>query len=162
MYTVRRWSVRQARLLESFYGVVERFLVAFHPLWRTLGYARLERPFAFIERHLKGFFFDCRMCGECVLSSTGMACPMNCPKQLRNGPCGGVRENGNCEVDSNMRCVWVEAIEGASRMRHGLEKIRVVQAPVNSQLQGRSSALRVARVNFETSAKLRSDVSTVS
>jgi hypothetical protein len=151
MYAVRRWSVRQAGLLENCYRVVERFLVTCHPLWRTMGYARLERPFAFIERHLKGFFFDCRMCGECVLSSTGMACPMNCPKQLRNGPCGGVRENGNCEVDPDMRCVWVEAIEGASRMRRGMERIRVVQAPVDSQLRGRSSALRVARMQSEVS-----------
>nr|WP_245947992.1 methylenetetrahydrofolate reductase C-terminal domain-containing protein [Halomonas montanilacus] len=29
------------------------------------------------------------MCGQCILSSTGMSCPMNCPKSLRNGPCGG-------------------------------------------------------------------------
>lgn len=162
MYAVRRWSVRQSHLLESFYGVVERILVVCHPLWRTLGYARLERPFAFVERHLKGFFFDCRMCGECVLSSTGMACPMNCPKQLRNGPCGGVRENGNCEVDPDMRCVWVEAIEGASRMRCGMERIRVVQAPVNSQLQGRSSALRVARTQSEMRGQSRVNVPTVS
>ena len=162
MYAMRRWSVREARLLESFYGVVERILVTCNPLLRTLGYARLERPFAFVERHLKGFLFDCRMCGECVLSSTGMACPMNCPKQLRNGPCGGVRENGNCEVDPDMGCVWVEAIEGASRMRHGMEKIRVVQAPVDSQLRGRSSALRVARLLSEKRAQSRDNVTTVS
>ena len=26
------------------------------------------------------------MCGQCVLHSTGMTCPMTCPKTLRNGP----------------------------------------------------------------------------
>ena len=57
-----------------------------------IGYQRLERPVAVVERAVKGLLFDCRMCGRCVLSSTGMSCPMNCPKQLRNGPCGGVRE----------------------------------------------------------------------
>ena len=57
------------------------------------------------ERLIKGFLFDCRMCGQCVLSSTGMSCPMNCPKNLRNGPCGGVRDGGFCEVKPQMRCV---------------------------------------------------------
>ncbi len=145
MYAVRRWSVRRARLFERWYDIVEPALIACHPLWRMLGYARLERPFAFAERWVKGFLFDCQMCGDCVLSSTGMACPMNCPKQLRNGPCGGVRDDGNCEVLPGMRCVWVEAAEGAARMRDGLQKIRVVQAPVDSRLRGRSAWLRVAR-----------------
>ena len=63
--------------------------------------------------------FDCRMCGQCMLSSTGMSCPMNCPKQLRNGPCGGVRANGNCEVEPDMPCVWVKAWEGSQNMVHG-------------------------------------------
>ena len=40
------------------------------------------------------------MCGQCVLHSTGMTCPMTCPKTLRNGPCGGVREDGDCEVEA--------------------------------------------------------------
>lgn len=160
MYVVRKWSIRHAGLLERFYDYVEPVLVACHPLWRGLGYARLERPVAFVERYVKGFFFDCRMCGQCVLNSTGMACPMNCPKQLRNGPCGGVRENGNCEVDPGMRCVWVEAAEGAARMRDGLENIRLVQAPVDSQLQGHSSWLRVARMEGE--ARQRASTSTVS
>ncbi|MEZ5721821.1 MAG: methylenetetrahydrofolate reductase C-terminal domain-containing protein [Paracoccaceae bacterium] len=72
------------------------------PMFTRIGYNRLERPFAFVERHLKGFFFDCKMCGQCVLSSTNV-CPMNCPKQLRNGPCGGVRPGGFCEVKPERR-----------------------------------------------------------
>ncbi len=62
-----------------------------------------------IEHAVKGPVWDCRMCGQCVLHSTGMTCPMTCPKTLRNGPCGGVRENGHCEVVPEMRCVWVKA-----------------------------------------------------
>ncbi len=40
-----------------------------------------------IEHAVKGPVFGCRMCGQCVLHSTGLTCPMNCPKTLRNGPC---------------------------------------------------------------------------
>jgi methylenetetrahydrofolate reductase (NADPH) len=70
---------------------------------------------------------------------------MNCPKSLRNGPCSGVRPDGHCEVEPEMMCVWVDALEGARRMRHGLEKIAVVQPPVDQSLRGSSSWLRVAR-----------------
>ena len=113
MYAVRRWSVRHARGLEIFYDAFEWVVVALHPLWKRIGYERLEAPFAFLERVVKGFLFDCQMCGQCALSSTGMSCSMNCPKNLRNGPCGGVREGGFCEVKPEMRCVWVEAFEGS-------------------------------------------------
>ncbi|MGA1216231.1 MAG: methylenetetrahydrofolate reductase C-terminal domain-containing protein, partial [Candidatus Nanopelagicales bacterium] len=41
-----------------------------------------------IEHAVKKPVWDCRMCGQCVLHSTGMTCPMTCPKTLRNGPCG--------------------------------------------------------------------------
>jgi hypothetical protein len=141
----RHWSVRHSRGLETLYQAFERTLVAFDPVWRALGYARLEQPAAAVERAVKGFLFDCRMCGQCVLSSTGMSCPMNCPKTLRNGPCGGVRPGGFCEVKPSMRCVWVEGWEGASRMKLGFERIRVVQPPVDRSLEGSSSWLRVAR-----------------
>ena len=145
MYALRRWSVRHAGGLNRFYNGVERLLVACAPLFRRLGYQRLERPVALLERAVKGLLFDCTMCGQCVLSSTGMSCPMNCPKNLRNGPCGGVRANGHCEVRPEMRCVWVAAFEGAGRIRGGLDKIRVVQAPVDRRLEGRSSWLKVVR-----------------
>jgi len=95
MYAVRRWSVRHARGLEIFYAGFERVMVALHPLWKAIGYERLEKPVAAVEQVVKGFLFDCQMCGQCALSSTGMSCSMNCPKTIRNGPCGGVRANGH-------------------------------------------------------------------
>jgi hypothetical protein len=145
MYSVRRWSVRHARGLNAFYRGFEALLVACDPLWRLIGYQRLERPVAAVERVVKGVLFDCQMCGQCVLSSTGMSCPMNCPKQLRNGPCGGVRENGHCEVRPEMRCVWVEAVAGAERIPGGTESIAAAQHAVDRRLQGRSSWLRVVQ-----------------
>ena len=152
MYAVRRWSVRHARGMEILYGGVEWLLVALHPLWRRIGYERLDKPVAALEKLSKGFLFDCQMCGQCALSSTGMSCPMNCPKSLRNGPCGGVRANGHCEVKPEMRCVWVEAFEGSQRMVAGKAAIRVVQIAVDRRLQGRSSWLKVAREKGEAKA----------
>jgi hypothetical protein len=145
MYSVRRWSVRHAGALEQFYKAFERVVVALDPVWRKVGYERLEKPVAALEKVIKGFLFDCQMCGQCALSSTGMSCSMNCPKNLRNGPCGGVRANGNCEVKPEMRCVWVEAFEGSQRMQEGRAAIRVVQIAVDRRLEGRSSWLKVAR-----------------
>jgi hypothetical protein len=145
MYTVRLWSVRHSRGLGSFYKGFERVLNALHPLFQRIGYQRLERPVAVVERQVKGLLFDCKMCGCCVLSSTGMSCPMNCPKQLRNGPCGGVRANGNCEVKPDMRCVWVEAWRGAERIPGGLDAIQQLQPPVDRRLEGTSAWLRVVR-----------------
>jgi hypothetical protein len=149
MYAIRRWSVRHAGGLNRFYNGLERVLVALAPAFRLIGYQRLERPFAWFERQVKGLLFDCKMCGQCVLSSTGMSCSMNCPKNIRNGPCGGVRENGHCEVKPEMRCVWVEGWAGAGRIKGGLDKIRVVQLPVDRRLEGRSSWLKVVREQTE-------------
>lgn len=142
---MRLWSVRHARGLQTVYRLLEKVLTTLHPLWRRVGYARLEKPVATLERAVKGMLFDCQMCGQCILGDTGMSCPMNCPKNLRNGPCGGVRVDGHCEVKPAMRCVWVEAIAGSERMRDGGAGIRVIQVPVDWRLQGRSSWLSVAR-----------------
>jgi len=54
----------------------------------------------------------CSMCGQCVLATTGGICPVTrCPKGLLNGPCGGVDNNGMCEVDRTRKCAWVEIYE---------------------------------------------------
>ena len=73
MHSLRKWSVRHSRGLEWFYRGFEKGIVALHPLWRAMGYGRIEKPVAFIEKQVKGLLFDCRMCGGCILSSTGMA-----------------------------------------------------------------------------------------
>jgi hypothetical protein len=144
MYAVRLWSVRHARFLEGVYSVFETTLVRLHPLLKRIGYDRLEKPMEAVERNVKGFLFDCQMCGRCALSSTGMSCPMNCPKNLRNGPCGGVRGNGHCEVKPEMKCVWVQAWEGSRRMTGG-DKILDRQKPVDHSLKGSSAWLRQTR-----------------
>ena len=41
------------------------------PLAGLIGYNRLQKPVAVVERHVKGALFDCRMCGQCALSHTG-------------------------------------------------------------------------------------------
>lgn len=145
MYAVRKWSVRHASLMELIYAGFMRSLVFAAPLLRIIGYERLETPVAAVERRVKGFLFDCQMCGQCVLSKTGISCPMNCPKSLRNGPCGGVRPNGMCEVHADMRCVWVEAFAGSQTMRHGSAISNYDMRPVDNLLRGKSSWLREVR-----------------
>lgn len=142
MYAMRLRATRHARLLQLTYDVLEPVFRRIEPLWRRIGYDRLEGPLAGLERWFKGPLFDCRMCGRCILSSTGMTCPMNCPKSIRNGPCGGVRPDGNCEIDTSMRCVWVEAWSGGRRMRDGVGEMRLVQEPSDHSLSGTSAWLR--------------------
>ena len=91
-----------------------------------------------LEHALKGRVFGCTMCGQCVLHATGMTCPMNCPKQLRNGPCGGVRPDGGCEVYPGMRCVWLKAYE-RSRKLPFKARFADVHPPVDNRLWGTSS-----------------------
>ena len=143
-FRLRLWSIGHAGALERFYDAFEAALIASAPILKRIGYDRIERPVAFVERHIKGALFDCRMCGDCVLSSTGMSCPMNCPKALRNGPCGGVRADGGCEVYPDMPCVWVKAFEGSLRMRQGAQ-IATPLAPVDHSLKGSSAWLRLVR-----------------
>lgn len=96
------------------------------------------RAFAATEKTIKSELFGCRMCGQCTLPVTGYACPMTCPKQLRNGPCGGVSATGQCEVHPEMHCVWVLAFERAAQAGHGAD-LDLLQRPVDHRETGRSS-----------------------
>ena len=51
MYAVRLWSVRHARGLNAFYRGFEAALKRMHGVFRALGYERIERPVAAVERH---------------------------------------------------------------------------------------------------------------
>lgn len=144
MYALRRFANRHARAFAWIYARLETVFVALDPLVARIGHDRVERVVIPVERLTKGLLFDCRMCGQCVLSSTGMICPMTCPKALRNGPCGGVRPGGGCEVEPDRPCVWIMASDGAARMRS--DAIRTPLPPVDHALQGRSAWMRAVRL----------------
>jgi 5,10-methylenetetrahydrofolate reductase len=143
MEALRHWSVRHAPALKRVYDACTRFAPYFHPILDWLGPARAERLIAPIEHATKGLFFDCKMCGQCVLSSTGMACPTNCAKQMRNGPCGGVGVDSSCEVVPTMRCVWVEATAGRKAIAGGVIPSGAVLPPIDHRHEHRSSWIQV-------------------
>ena len=146
MYRARLFASRHARAYEVIYNATSPVILSTLRVINKITKGKLDRPITWSEKIIKGFLFDCQMCGNCVLSSTGMACPMNCPKTLRNGPCGGVRENGNCEVKPEMKCVWVEAWSGSAKMKNNLE-IQEIQFAVNHSHQGSSAWIRLAKEN---------------
>ncbi len=145
MYRMRRWSVQHARGMKKTYALVERVLRRLQPMLRRIGYKRLEVPMLGIEKLTKGFFLDSQSCGQCIVGDTGLSCPMNCPKRLRNGPCGGVRFDGGCEVFPDMQCVWVAAWEGNKILNEDPHRIQNLQPPVDNRLVGHSAWLRELR-----------------
>ena len=127
------------RILEILYIISKKILNFFSPLLKK----RLltEKIFVATEKVSKGLLFNCQMCGQCILHSTGMICPMNCPKNLRNGPCGGVRNNGNCEIKPEMRCVWLKAWNESQKMKVFSKDILRIQKPLDRRLQNTSAWL---------------------
>ena len=132
-----QWLQKHPHFLEIVYDLTNLSLRPFKR-WLKPG-SRMEKLFTAIEKAGKGAVFNCKMCGQCVLHSTGMTCPMNCPKHLRNGPCGGVRLNGNCEVKPEMACVWTVAYERSLEMPKYGHEFATLQPPMNNQLKGSSS-----------------------
>jgi methylenetetrahydrofolate reductase (NADPH) len=55
------------------------------------------------------------MCGNCLLQETAFICPMECPKGVRNGPCGGSTEE-HCYVDETRPCIWYKIYDRAFKM----------------------------------------------
>lgn len=99
-----------------------------------------ERVVLAVETPLKRLAFDCRSCGNCVVSDTGLVCPMTCAKTLRNGPCGGVRADGTCEVQPGVRCTWVEAWRGRRKLGQGHKAL----PPADHRLARRSTWIQSA------------------
>jgi methylenetetrahydrofolate reductase (NADPH) len=141
MQALRQWSVRHASALTWVYDACARVAPHLSRPLRWAGLQRVERVLLPFERASKQLLFDCKMCGQCVLHSTGMACPTNCAKQMRNGPCGGVRADGTCEVNPAMRCVWIEAIDGGKRINP--PQTKTFLEPIDHRLWNRSAWLRV-------------------
>lgn len=74
-------------------------------------YRLLDILFSKFEHIIKALLFNCRQCGDCVLSEMAFVCPeSNCPKGMRNGSCGG-NDLRYCEVYPDKICAWVRVYE---------------------------------------------------
>jgi hypothetical protein len=93
-----------------------------------------------IENAVKKPVLGCKSCGQCVLSHNAFTCCMRCPKQLRNGPCGGTRADGTCEVDPDRPCIW-HLIYTRSVKLGRQKKLLKYHAPVDRRLEGTSALL---------------------
>ncbi|HJW91655.1 MAG TPA: methylenetetrahydrofolate reductase C-terminal domain-containing protein [Anaerolineales bacterium] len=146
-----RWLQDSPHWLEFAYRTIYALIRPFRPWLRPASWA--EKSFIRLERLGKGALFDCRMCGQCVLHSTGMTCPMTCPKNMRNGPCGGVHLNGNCEVLPDQLCIWVLAWERSKRMPVYGQDILHIQPPLNNQLRDTSAWINDLHLNQQLASK---------
>ena len=104
--------------------------------------SRLEGAFTRLEDIAKDLTNECRHCGDCAMAELAYLCPMSqCPKNQRNGPCGGSYE-GWCErFPGKKQCVWVRAY---SRLKsEGAEDTLATTyvPPANHALSGTSSWL---------------------
>jgi ferredoxin len=97
-------------------AVAERYSeIQVYPGVNTTALAIREEPGLWLAR--------CQACGDCVLGETFGLCPVaRCAKSLQNGPCGGTRKDGKCEVDENLECVWYQIVKRAEA-RGQLEKL---------------------------------------
>lgn len=138
------WLKERPHLLERLYEVTVKLFGALYPAAKRVSPRLIERVMIPVEEISKGYLFNCQMCGQCILHSTGMTCPMTCPKNLRNGPCGGVRADGHCEVLPELPCIWVQAWERSNRMGKYGHEIMLIQPPVDRQLQHSSSWINLA------------------
>ena len=89
------------------------------------------------EFAVKQSLFGCHACGNCVLGLMEYTCPMTCPKNMRNGPCGGTHQ-GQCEVYPDKPCIWVQVYERAEAGRR-VDELKTFIPARHRELEGTSS-----------------------
>jgi methylenetetrahydrofolate reductase (NADPH) len=99
---------------------------------------RLSHWFERFEFYSKKEIFGCQNCGNCVLGHMEYVCPQTCPKQMRNGPCGGTF-HGACEV-IDQECIWVKVMERAEAS-NTIDQLKVYIPPPDRTLTGTASWL---------------------
>ena len=123
----------------------------------TVRERKLSHVLLILEDIIKVPLFRCQRCGECVLSSTAFICSQNCPKRLRNGPCGGTGEGGSCEVFPDRKCVWYR-IYLRSRLLHRVSLLYKMNSIHNWNLEKTSAWLNLFRGRIQGSVLfLRND-----
>jgi methylenetetrahydrofolate reductase (NADPH) len=99
----------------------------------------LARGLERLELRVKAPLFGCQSCGNCVLGDLEYVCPQTCPKQMRNGPCGGTHL-GRCEVVPEQPCIWT-GVYARARRAGRVDELLTYVPPPDRALQGTSSWL---------------------
>jgi ferredoxin len=87
----------------------------------------------------------CGACGDCLLASTGGICPIvRCAKGLLNGPCGGTRRGGKCEIDPEKDCAWVLIYQRLEKQGR-LDLMRKYYEPKNFRAVKRPGTLQAMK-----------------
>lgn len=100
----------------------------------------IERCYHGLEHLAKVMIYDCKDCGDCALMDIAYVCPMSqCPKNQRNGACGG-SFNGWCEVyPEKKKCIYVRAYSRLKNFGQESELDSYHIAPCNWDLYQTSS-----------------------
>lgn len=102
-------------------------------------WSRLLAPSALYRKATLG----CVGCGDCVQDHLNYAgCSMyHCYKELRNGPCGGSRVDGNCEAHAESPCIWNLVYQSTLALGDNPEKFARVLIPPRDWRLDRTNAL---------------------
>ncbi len=112
---------------------------------RLIGEARSERLMRPVERAAKQLFFDCQMCGQCVLSESGMACPT----QLRENHAQRALRRGECQ--RRLRSQAVDALRlgrghgGAEAHSRAAARAAKALRPIDQRLKDSSTWIRIIK-----------------
>ena len=109
-------------------------------LCRIVQGTKMEGFFHKLEHWNKVVLFDCKDCGDCALIDLAYLCPMSqCPKNERNGACGGSFE-GWCEVyPGKKKCVYVRAYARLKKHREEAQLEKGCVPPCNWDMYQTSS-----------------------
>lgn len=130
-------SFRALRLMHSLIFTPDK---AFFPVMRSIYKSKKDPRKHGLEHVIKVISNDCKDCGDCALLDLAYLCPMSqCPKNQRNGACGGSFQ-GWCEVYPNQKqCVYVRAYSRLKKVNeeHQLDSYHI--PPANWDLYQTSS-----------------------
>jgi methylenetetrahydrofolate reductase (NADPH) len=132
---------------KKFYGVMKG-------LSGKVAGTKIESIFHKLEHWTKVVIFDCKDCGDCALIDVAYLCPMSqCPKNQRNGACGGSFE-GWCEVyPGKKKCVYVRAYARLKKHEEEAQLDKGIVAPCNWDLYQTSSWINFYLGRDHTSKK---------
>ncbi len=107
--------------------------------WRHGVWYELLEPATLYRKATLG----CVSCGDCIQDHLNYAgCSMQgCYKELRNGPCGGSRVDGNCEARADLPCIWNLIYLGTLAMGDDPKKFAHVLIPPRDWCLDRTNAL---------------------